>query len=313
VRSLLFLLREFGDGLSKNRFLHLTYGAQVTISLLVLGIFFVLLVGAAVMWNKLGDAMEIHVFLDDTMSSVEINGMENQLRALDHVKEVTFRSKEEALQLFARQNKAIPLEDLNMDNPLPASYIIQVDRPSNIKAVVGEIDTLNGIDIDNIRYGEQVLDKYIKVLAILVGICVVTMGLLILFTYSSINNIIGLSIYARRAEIRIMQLVGATWWFIRWPFLFEGLFFGITGALLAMGIIALLLFMMAEALRMSNLTMALPALGVTQSDIFMGLAALLLGLGAVVGFFGSLRTVNTFLHRESNAHLEAVKVRQLAR
>jgi cell division transport system permease protein len=311
MRSLAFLFREFLRGLSTNRFLHFTYGAQVTISLLVLGIFFVLLVGAVVLWGKLGQSMEIHLFLDDSVSAQQNLQLQDTLEAIPHVTQVRHRSKDEALAIFSERNSSIPLEDLLEDNPLPASFILNVDRPGNIESVVQQCDGLPGVV--NIRYGSQVLERYLKVLLILGIVCLVTMTLLIVFTYSSINNIIALSIYARRTEIRIMQLVGATWWFIRWPFLFEGVFFGAAGGLAALIVIWLLMAMMGEALRLSDLTELMPGLGVTVGQLLLGLSCLLLGLGAAVGFFGSLKTVNAFLAREADAQLDAVKVRQMTR
>ena len=148
---------------------------------------------------------------------------------------------------------------------------------------------------------------------ILIVICVVTILLLIIFTTSSISNIISMSIYARRTEIRIMQLVGATWWFIRWPFLIEGLFFGVIGATIAVAIIVVVMAMMSEALRLSELAVALPFIGQDGSGIYLGLVILLLGLGAAVGFFGSLKTVNTFLGRANEIRLDALRVKQLVR
>jgi cell division transport system permease protein len=305
VRSVAFLLREFGHSLRQNRFLHFTYGAQVTVSLLVLGIFFVLLVGAALFWNKLGEAMEIHAYLDDDISAIQISAMEDTLRGMAHVTVVEYRSKEDAMRIFGEKNKAIKLDDLQMDNPFPNSYVVKVDRPTNIEPVALEIGTMTGVE--STRYGREVLDRYIKVLMILASICLVTITLLILFTYSSINNIIALSIYARRAEIRIMQLVGATWWFIRWPFLFEGLFFGLTGAAAALVLIVGLMTAIAQALKLSELSLALPNVGVDQNTILIGLGLMLLGLGMIVGFFGSLRTVNTFLQREAGTNIGPAK------
>src|SRR5207248_6779788 len=109
--------------------------------------------------------------------------------------------KEEAMRIFAEKNKAINLSDLNMDNPLPNSYVLRVDKPQDIEAAAMAARALPGVQQG--RYGQEVLDRYIKVLLILAAVCLVTIGLLVLFTYSSINNIIALSIYARRAEIRI--------------------------------------------------------------------------------------------------------------
>jgi cell division transport system permease protein len=304
VRSVVFLLREFGHSLRQNRFLHFTYGAQVTVSLLVLGIFFVLLLATALFWSKLGESMEIHAYLDDGMSAIQIAQMEDSLAQLPHVTSVNYVSKEDALRIFGEKNKGIRLEDLQMENPLPNSYTVRVDKPSNIKEVADAIKMINGVQV---RFGEEILDRYIKVLMILAAICLVTITLLILFTYSSINNIIALSIYARRAEIRIMQLVGATWWFIRWPFLFEGIFFGLTGAAVALALIVGLMVGTAEALRLSELSLALPNVGVDQNMILVSLGILLLGLGLIVGFFGSLRTVNTFLQREAGGNLGSAK------
>jgi cell division transport system permease protein len=295
----MFLLREFGHSLRQNRFLHFTYGAQVTVSLLVLGIFFVLLVTAVLFWSKLGEAMEIHAYLKDDVSAIRIAEMEDELAAIPHVLRVSYKSKEEALRDWSEKNKAINLDDLQMANPLPNSYIIKVDKPVNIEGVAEQVRLMAGMEPP--RYGKKALSDYIKVLMILSLICLVTITLLILFTYSSIHNIIALSIYARRAEIRIMQLVGATWWFIRWPFLFEGIFFGVTGAAIALAIIVGVIMGMGEALKLSELSLALPNVAVDQLTMLTGLGLLLLGLGLIVGFFGSLRTVNTFLQRESAA------------
>src|SRR5690606_32821050 len=135
--------------------------------------------------------------------------------------------------------------------------------------VVSQVEQIPGVL--TIRYASQVLEKYQQIMLVLILICLVTMSLLVLFTYSSINNIISMSIYARRAEIRIMQLVGATWWFIRWPFIFEGMFFGIIGALVAVALIWGLMLTLAQVLRVSQLSAAIPALGIGPQEILFGL------------------------------------------
>jgi cell division transport system permease protein len=311
MRSIIFLFGEFLHGLSQNKFLHFTHGAQVTISLVVMGIFMVLLVGALVVWSKLGESMEIHVFLEDGLSALQINSIEKEIGEFDHVTSVYYRSKEEAAESFSRTWGIITPEELDEDNPLPDSYIVKADRPSNIEGIAGACSEIPGVLA--VRYGQQWLAKYQRVIAALGVICAVTMLLLLLFTYSSINNIIGMSIYARRNEIRIMQLVGATWWFIRWPFILEGMFIGVVGAAVAFLIVWLLLAMSAEAMRASSLNLAVPSLGLDGNLILAGLALVLLGLALIVGFAGSLRTVNNFLRKEAQVALDAHRIRQLTR
>lgn len=310
-RSLSFLFREFVDGMSQNKFLHFAYGVQVSVSLLVLGVFFVILVGAAVLWARLGSGMDVRVFLDDSVAPNQTATLAERLSSVKHVREITFRSKEEAIQIFKTRYPGMPLEDLLGDNPLPASYVLKVDRPENIQQVAAECVDLPGVI--HVAYPAEFLQRYLRVMLVLVVICIATISLLLLFAYSSINNIIGVSIYARRSEIRIMQLVGATWWFIRWPFLFEGVFFGAVGAVVALVVIWLFLAVLGEALHASALAMRLPWVELSSWQLFLWLSAALGLLGVVVGLFGSLKTVNAFLRREASATIDAQRVRQLLR
>ncbi|MBN2083074.1 hypothetical protein JW859_12820 [bacterium] len=311
MRSMLFLFREFLSSLALNRFLHFTYGVQVTISLLVLGIFLVLMLGAAVIWNRVGNNLLIHAYMSSTMTETGILQLKNELEQMDHVHDVEYRSQSDALAIWEAKNPHMDLGILESDDILPASLIIRATHPRYIQGLAEQIKSMPGVE--ELRYGSEMVQNFLKVMMILISIGAVTILLLLVFTASSISNIIGMSIYARRTEIRIMQLVGATWWFIRWPFLFEGVFFGTVGAIVASLIIWALLLMMSEALKLSELTLALPYFGLNTGGIFVVLALLLLSLGGLVGFFGSLRTVNTFLGRETEVNLDALRVRQLTR
>lgn len=311
MRSLVFLFKEFWSGLALNRYLHFTHGMQVTGSLIVMGVFFVFLVWAFVFWEKLGSGLEIHVFLDDNLSAKQKIRVEEDLLAIQHVKSAVYRSKEEALKVFGEMQTGIPIDDLWEENPLPDSYLLQAAKPSYINEIAGNCEVLSGVM--SVRYGQEIVDKYLKILLVVGLVCGVTFILLVLFTFSSINNIIGMSIYARRTEIRIMQLVGATWWFIRWPFLFEGMFIGAVGALFASMVVWAILAVISGAMKGWQLDMVLPAFGIDQRGIYLGMAFLLLSLGVTVGFSGSLRTVNSYLRKESQISLDFAKVRQLGR
>jgi cell division transport system permease protein len=311
LRSLGFLFREFIDGLGQNRLIHFAYGTQVTISLLVLGIFFVLMIGSAVFWIQLGSKLEVHVFLNSSLSPAASDAIATELRAIAHVTDVTYRSKEDAWQEFNKRNPNMSLDDLVRDNPFPASFIVKIDRPGNIVSTAKLCENIKGVD--EVRYASDFLEKYLKVMLILLLVCSATMVLLVIFAYTSISNIIRVSTDARANEIRIMQLVGATWWFIRWPFLFEGVFIGLAGSLIALAIVYSLLGALAGAFQASNIAMQLPWVSLTEWQLFLWLGVALVGLGLTVGFFGSLRAVNAYLHRELDVALDARKIRQMTR
>jgi cell division transport system permease protein len=311
VRSLVFLYKEFLRSLSLNRFLHFTYGVQVTISLLVLGIFFVLLVGSLMLWNRLGENMRIHVYLVEGVTPDQRQQLSVHLEGLPHVVDVEYRDQEEALRIIQDKNPNLQLDEFKEDIPLPESFVVSVDHPANIDTTVSLIEGRSGVDV--VKYGKSILRSYLKLLAVLGFVCLATMVLLILFTSSSISNIISMSIYARRTEIRIQQLVGATWWFIRWPFVFEGVFVGFVGAVVAAVVILGLMSVMSNAVRASNTDLVLPYLGVDQVLLVFGLAGLLIVVGVTVGFVGSIRAVNRFLGKEMELQLDSQKVRHLVR
>jgi cell division transport system permease protein len=250
------------------------------------------------------------VYLEDALTDTDIEQIGETLAELAHVREIEYRSREDALQILQKTQPDFNVTDLGSDF-LPVSYVVSADHPKNIENLVARIRNVPGVD--TLRYGSEMVSNFLKIAMILVGICIVTIVLLLVFTSSSISNIIGLSIYARRTEIRIMQLVGATWWFIRWPFIFEGVFFGIVGAVIASLIISALMATLAEALRLTELTLVLPYISLDTKGIYLSLVVLLIGLGALVGFYGSLRTVNAFLGRESEIQLDALRVRRLVR
>jgi cell division transport system permease protein len=254
--------------------------------------------------------LKIHVYLADGISEAETARIQSDIERLANVSHVEYRSKEDALTYMNENYPDMDIRGLGSDF-LPASFVVEVKQPMNIEPVAGQIAYMPGVE--NLNYGSDVVKSFVRVAMILVVICIATILLLVVFTSSSISNIIGLSIYARRTEIRIMQLVGATWWFIRWPFIFEGVFFGIVGAVVAGLIITLLMAMLSEMIRLTELNLMLPFIELDATGIFVGLMSLLLGLGAAVGFYGSLRTVKAFLGRENMVQLDAMRFRRLSK
>ncbi len=281
-----------------------TYGVQVMISLLVLGYFLVLILTINRFVQQLQGMIEIHAFLDMGLSAQEILRVEKDLKGVEGVSRVKFISSEEALENFVKTT-GIELDSLLEQNPLPATYVVKPSRVDEVEKIAEQVRRIQGVN--EIRYGRDIVVKLSKALFIFQIIFGVTILLLLGASFSSINNIVRLSIHSRRREIRIMQLVGATKWFIRWPFIFEGLFIGILGSLVA----ALLVW--ASYVGLSELIEGLKvfkgALGGDVKMIFF-VGAALVASGAIVGVASSVAALENYLAEDERIVIETARIRR---
>jgi cell division transport system permease protein len=211
---------------------------------------------------------------------------------MPNVKELQYISREDALKKFS-ESYHISVEDILEYNPLPPTYIL---RPADVSQIEQLASRLEGIEgMWQVRYGRKEVSSLMKVLVGVQIVFALTMLLLLSATFSSINNIVRMSIYSRRREIRIMQLVGATNWFIRWPFIIEGAFFGVVGSLVAI----LIIYLIGEAVYslLASLEIFLPTL--VDVRMLFGLLALgTLAVGLIIGIISSLTAANRFLSIE---------------
>lgn len=281
-----------------------TYGVQVMISLLVLGYFLVLILTINRFVQQLQGMIEIHAFLDMGLSAQEILRVEKDLKGVEGVSRVKFISSEEALANFVKTT-GIELDSLLEQNPLPATYVVKPARVDEVEKIAEQVRRIQGVS--EIRYGRDIVVKLSKALFIFQIIFGVTILLLLGASFSSINNIVRLSIHSRRREIRIMQLVGATKWFIRWPFIFEGLFIGILGSLVA----ALLVW--ASYVGLSELIEGLKVFkgalgGDVRMIVFVGAA--LVASGAIVGVASSVAALENYLAEDERIVIETARIRR---
>ena len=178
--------------------------------------------------------VEITAYLEDSISSGDISRLDMELSAVTGVKEVKFISKEKALEEFMEQVGKDLLE--GMENPLPNSFRVKVDNPQEVAHVAGIIQKLSGID--EVKYGKGVVEKLFNIIY-----WVRLLGLAIMIVFAAISifiisNTIRLTVFARRREISIMKYIGATDWFVRWPFLIEGMVLGLVGSAIAVAVLA---------------------------------------------------------------------------
>lgn len=299
-----YSFREVGQHFRRNWTTVL--GAVVTIflSLFIIGVF---VLGSALINNMIGtveNEVTIQAFLSDDATDDQISAYADKVRGWDNVESVEIRSKEEALEQYQTQmsnrNASDAITALDGENPLPASLVIKLDDPQQVEATATKIvDDSQFAQIcdskDNpfsdVNYGCETVEKLFSVTSYIRIGAVVLVALLTFVAFVFINNTIRLAISARRREIGIMRLVGASNGFIRGPFILEGTLEAILGALLAIGVLVAGVNAVLPKLAnsMQFLSFAIP----TQTMV--ATAGALLALGVLIGLFGSAIAMRRYL------------------
>jgi cell division transport system permease protein len=240
----------------------------------------------------------MRVFLFDDASNVEIEKLNERIEAIPHVASSEFVSKAQAKVILKdRLEDPDILAELN-SNPLPASFNISLDDPDNLEAVrseltpagpSGEPEPISPI-IEEVEDSRSQAAEIRSVTGAIKIVLAAITALLLLASLMLVGNTIRLSIYARRREVEVMRLVGATNWFIRWPFVIEGLIVGMLGAASAVAILWLGKVTVVDPLAndfalVSNL----------QTIAFIPLIAVLVGAAMAVSALGSGITLRRFL------------------
>ncbi|MGQ9824418.1 MAG: permease-like cell division protein FtsX, partial [Desulfotomaculales bacterium] len=219
-----YYLREAFVSIRRNGWLSLASVGTVTVSLFILGCSLLLVMNANKFAETLEDMLEISVFLDANVTGEQIRNLNEKIRSLPGVAEVEFIPKEQALAKLKESIGADKLEGLDF-NPLPDAFRVKVSDPQLVPRLAGEITGLPGVE--QVRYGQGLVEKLLAVtrgIRIAGWVTMVVLGCAAIFL---ISTTIRVSVFSRRHEIGIMKLLGATNWFIRVPFLLEGLFLGL--------------------------------------------------------------------------------------
>lgn len=286
-----YFLGETFINLRRNLFMTFTAITVVAVSLFLLG---GVLVGGDIVRRIAGtaeDEVEVQVFLRDEITPDQSKELEDVLHQMPEVEDngVAYVSKEAAYEEFKATFETSPqvVENVTAD-VLPASYRVKLRDPNKVEVVSNRVEGRPGVD--EVLFGGDYVKNVLRVTGLLrAGI----FGLSILILVAAIvliSNTIRLAIYARRKEIGIMKLVGATNWFIRLPFIFEGMAVAALGAIMA----SLGLFALKAGL--DNLQSSVPfvPISVTLVDVLQTFAVVL-GVGLVIGAVGSTVALRRFL------------------
>ena len=301
MSSFIYFLKESFQGFTRN--LSTALGSIITIflSLLIIGIF---LIGGLMVENLVSaieNEVSITAYVSDDASQDDIDRLMGQIENMEDVQSVTFTNKEQALENFrGTTNNPEIIDQLDGQNPLPASIDIELSDPQGVEQVANDIIS-NSLYIqitDNpedpseaVKYGQRTVERLFSLTNYVRYIGIALIVLLIFIALVFINNTIRLAILARRKEIAIMRLVGASNGFIRGPFLMEGAVHAIIGSLLAVLVIQLL--------RMFALPRLQGALPFLTLDVSNGMYLLVYGAlviaGLIIGLIGSAFAMRRYL------------------
>ena len=276
--------------LKRNLFMTIAAISTVAVSLFLLGGVIVLghIVNNVV--GKWEGKVEVNVFLRDDISPTQQAGLQASIKGMPEVQDVYYDSKAQAYDEYKQMFAGSPTLIQNVDpNALPASFRVKLHDPNKVDSVRSQI--IGRAGVDSVTFGGDAVKKLLRINALLRTISLVMTILLLTAATVLIANTIRLAIYARRREIGVMKLVGATNRFIRVPFIFEGVVEAVAGAMVAAGVIWLAKMLWLD--RLSSFLAFLP-IGITAATVAKMFLVLVL-VGMSVGALGSTLALRRFL------------------
>lgn len=303
MSRLFFFIREAFRALRRNGAPSMAAIVTTIVTVILLGVLIPVFQTTQAKSNQVRGELNIQVGLYADATKAEIAALQGKLEALPHVKTAEFVSKAEALEELRQdlgKKKAGELTSELHENPLPASFRVTPDDASQLAAIRTEIiptgpsgkpQPISPI-VDNLFERQEASKKIEQVTSALKIILTVITALLIVASLMLVGNTIRLSIYTRRREVEVMRLVGATRWFIRWPFMIEGVVVGFTG-----GLVAILILWLGKLTIVDPLSNSIGFIAAQNSTTlsFPALVGILFAAAVLVSTVGSGVTLRRFL------------------
>ena len=282
-----YFTREATTNLRRNKLMTVAAMLTAAVALLLLG--GVLIVGDFVrgITGQIEEQVEVSVFLMDDITEQQTDDIQSTLQELEVVRNVDYVSKQEAYEEFKKLYADQPVLWENIDESvLPASFRVQMADPERVDLIHSKL--ANNPAVEEIVDQRETVERLVSFTGLLRTFSAVMVAILFVAAVLLIANTIQLAIYARRREIEIMKLVGATNWFVRVPFMLEGLVAGVGGAA-----VAIVLLMVGKSFAMRYLPVWIPVGPLSGFD--PGRVLWLLLLGTLIGVIGSAVALRRFL------------------
>lgn len=293
INSIIYNIQEAFKGVWRNRAMAAASIASVASSLFVLGLVLIIVLNI----NNFASVAErqfdrIQLFLNEDLTPIETTQLKKDLDSINGVKKVEFESKDVAMEkLRERWGKDAYLLE-GIENPLQNSFVVQLADLEKADSVVSSIKKLQGIS--DIKYYKDVVEKITRISDMVRNGGMIVIGLLSTVSLFIIANTIKIALYSRRREISIMKYIGATNWFIRWPFIIEGMILGAFGSILALSITYLIYDILLKKLQTpAYAIIGNYLLGINQ--IFGNMMNIFILMGIGIGILGSIVSLRRYL------------------
>ena len=295
IRTFFRHILSAGKNTFRNGWMTFASVSSVAVTLLILGIFLVVMMNLNYFVKNLEEDVEIRALVENTATTEDLERIEKQIKNTPGAASVVFSSKTEELEALKESfgEDGMDFELIELENPLKDVFIIKAEDPRDTEKIAKQVGKINGIT--TVNYGQEEINKLFSTADLARNVGLVLIAALAFTTMFLISNTIKITIFSRRREIEIMKLVGATKWFIRWPFLIEGLFLGVMGSMIPIALIAWTYTKIYEVVG-GKLTLSL--LRLLPTDIFLfQVSTVLLLIGAIIGMWGSTMSIRKFLRK----------------
>lgn len=291
LQTVEYYFREVIISMIRNRWMSFASIGTVAVSLFILGVFLILVTNMTKMASSLENQVQISAYLDDALTDEGRDEVEKMIKDMRSVAKVEYVTKEQALKILQDrlgEQKKI-LDALGDSNPLPNAFTVTVKNASDVKKTAVMIADLYGVE--EVKYGQDVAANLFDLTHLIRLFGFLLMLLLTCATIFIISNTIRLTVFARRKEIAIMKYVGATDWFIRWPFIFEGMTLGFIGG--SISAIALRSFYTAMLNKIASTLAFFPVVNQYPFINYVTLGIILAGI--FIGILGSTISLKKFM------------------
>ena len=293
--SLKYLTREGFRNVWVNRLMSLASITVLMACLVIIGLGSMIYFNINALLDNIESQNVVMVYVQDGVSDEDTTKMGNEIKVMNNIEDCIFVPKEDAFaaQLESMGEDAVLLEGLD-ENPLPDAYKVVVKDLTMFDQTVSELKAMK--NVENVRENSDLADKLVSVRKAVTIVIAGMVALLFIVSLFIISNTIRITMFSRKLEISIMKAVGATNWFIRWPFMIEGMVIGVTSSLVSFGLLAGLYQGMIYVFKNMLAIFTPVSFGAYAGWILL----IFMGIGIFTGSFGSLISMGKYLKEQGS-------------